>query len=246
MKKQIKQKSAFTLIELLVVIAIIAILAAMLLPALAAAKRKAQQINCVNNLRQISLAMKEWEGDNNDQFPMTISSVNGGASENVRSISNPTTGIVAPGMIRVFMVMSNELSTPKILYCTSDSGNPGISKTAGTNFNNTLTSPLNVSYFVSGDASDSAPQAIMLGDRNIDLGTAGTALIDTATTQKQVPTAPVTTATAYSWDATSLHLGKGNLALCDGSVQQISTGQLTANLMNGTNDIAGYPWFNFP
>ena len=194
-----QQKKAFTLIELLVVIAIIAILAAMLLPALAAAKRKAQKINCTNNLKQVGLAFRIWEGDNNDRYPMIVSASYGGANEFLAHSATatsptptaPASGIYCPGM--AYMVMSNELSTAKILFCPSDNIHT-FENGYATNFGYfellgvTYTPPANasypankpptqvgeqaaagskISYFINGDALEANPQDVMTGDDNI-------------------------------------------------------------------------------
>lgn len=179
-----QQKKAFTLIELLVVIAIIAILAAMLLPALAAAKKKAQKISCTNNLKQVGLAFRIWEGDNSDKYPMSVSAGSGGAMEYLGHGTSAALHL-NPGM--VYMVMSNELSTPKVIYCPSDSYH----NTNGLVFNynsvvvctpppatgagfagSPVTAPGTASYFVNGDAVETDPQIIMTGDENIGNQTA--------------------------------------------------------------------------
>src|ERR1035441_5446951 len=135
-------KNGFTLVALLVIIAVIAVLAAMLLPALASAKKKAQRINCVNNLKQLGLAYRIWEGDNGDKYPMAVFTINSAADT-----------------FRYFQVMSNELSTPIILVCPADT------RTAAPNF--VRLKNQNVSYFVGLDASDAYPQRFLSGDRNI-------------------------------------------------------------------------------
>jgi prepilin-type N-terminal cleavage/methylation domain-containing protein len=264
MKSILKQKKAFTLIELLVVIAIIAILAAMLLPALAAAKRKAQKINCVNNLKQVGLAFRIWEGDNGDKYPMALTSIAGGAQDFIGYAGNtgtPTKGFVS--VPYVFSCMSNELSTAKVLYCPSDSV-----RAIGSNFVASATSPAtsgsfnnnNVSYFVCGDAQDAYPQMIISGDRNIGTAAAQGAAagsigeVDTTTASCTSGSQGITAiAGAYvSWTSGDLHLKTGNLGLTDGSVQTTTVAAMQTSFNNATNGYTGpsanptYIYYNFP
>jgi competence protein ComGC len=195
-------QTGFTFVALLVILAVLALLAALLLPALAAAKNKSMRIGCVNNLKECGLAFRIWEGDHNDEYPMEVPMAKGGTKEFDRGA----------GTFRHFQVMSNELSTPKILTCPADT------RTVAENF--TILKNQNVSYFVSLDASETLPQIFLDGDRNL-----------TSDDQPENGILKLVPGQKLSWTP-SIHVTQSNVGLADGSVQQLSNSGLHHALQN--------------
>ena len=186
-----------TMIEVLMVLAALMILAAIFLPAMLRPRSfsGSTRIQCVNNLKQIGLATRVWEGDNNDTYPMFVPETNGGSMEF-------TAGTNA---WRHFQVMSNELSTPKLLICPVESDTH---RFVASNF--IWMSNSNLSYFVGIVSNETNPELILSGDHNITNGTpVKNGMLDLTTT------APA------GWTAEN-HNTVGNIVLADGSVQQVS------------------------
>src|SRR4029079_7004652 len=107
-----------------------------------------------------------WAADNNDKYPMEVSVTNGGAMEFVGG----------PETFRCFELMSNELNTPKILFCPAESDRTKwqantfdrVASPGSPSFpNRWFAGNSNLSYFVGADASDAYPQMFLTGDHNL-------------------------------------------------------------------------------
>ena len=131
--KRSHSTSAFTLIELLVVIAIIAILAAMLLPALAATKQRAKRMQCVNNERQIGIALTMYTGDFTELYPVYADwgcwggQKGDGQPTGYRGDANDY-GYIIPATARPLNALTANVN---VYCCPGDVGDPGNSS-AGT------------------------------------------------------------------------------------------------------------------
>jgi prepilin-type N-terminal cleavage/methylation domain-containing protein/prepilin-type processing-associated H-X9-DG protein len=120
----------FTLVELVVVIGIIAILAALLLPALAGGKVKARRVGCLNNMRQVGLAVSLYVGEYAGRLPNppvtnTFDFNNANAPDNPLKLLRPFAGVSDPNTAAPVYICPGAQPTPKADYAPV-----GISSTA--------------------------------------------------------------------------------------------------------------------
>ena len=210
--------TALTRVEVLVVVSIIAILILIFLKKTESDIRTGRlysaNITCINNLKQIGLAYKVWEGNHGDKFPMQTSVTNGGTME----LANGGNAWIN------FAVMFKELNTPKVLICPADTD-----RIAATNFANGFNNS-KICYFVGLNAAENYPQTLLSGDDNFEIS--------------GVPVKPglleLSTDAPSSWTA-ARHKFDGNLGMADGSVQQATSSYLRRSVQQtglATNRLA--------
>jgi prepilin-type N-terminal cleavage/methylation domain-containing protein/prepilin-type processing-associated H-X9-DG protein len=194
--------AAFTLVELLVVVAVVAILFLMMSVPLAGPRAKAQRIKCVSNLKNVGLAFRIYATEHRDLFAWESTNATGQIK---RDFANDP--------YFYLLKMTNELATPQLLTCPSDS-RPRADYWS--NF-----SRANISYFVSQDASATLPQSFLTGDRNVT--TNGVTL--------KTGIHRLRSDADVGWDNTQ-HKKQGNIVMGDGSVQQFNVARFREQFRN--------------
>lgn len=213
--KQRNVKRGFSLVDLLLIAAaVLLVIFIVMWPKFRRARGGTQRINCANNLKQVSIAFRGWSFDKSDQFsnsfPMQVSMTDGGLKEIADTGS----------AYALFIAMSNDLVTPKILFCPNESNtnrtNAAIWSLASSQYgliDQSVPFGANTfSYFAGLDADQSNPNTILTGDDNFTVNNQrpnpGLLLLDTNS-----PTA---------W-TTNRHKNWGNVGFADGSVQSLTT-----------------------
>ena len=133
----------------------IPLMLAMMLPAVAAAKHKAEEINSMNNMRMVGVAFKVWAGGHGGQYPFNLSQANGGT----RELCHPDSLGFEQNPVPTFKAIANKLASPNFLVCPNDSIHH-----AAANFASLTADNLSYQLRTGPDINDSHPEAVLLVD----------------------------------------------------------------------------------
>ena len=222
------QEVGFSLVDVLVIVAALALIAVLMLPAIAKRHTRSSKLSCANHLKMIGLAYRQWAIDNGNKYPAMVSTSDGGAKEWIEA-----------GMVYTsFLVMSNELNSPKTLFCPQESDPRRVVATTFASFvpTNALGSAVpytgnrNVSYFVGMDADEARPNTILSGDDNF--------FVAGARPESGILTLWTNSPIAWTKDR---HVNHGYVGFGDGSVLGLTTPMLRKAFVNSavtTNRLA--------
>jgi hypothetical protein len=213
---------AFTRLELFLAAGAMSLIALLALPTLAGNRTRSERLVCVNNLRQIGIALQVWGDSHDDEKPWRVTPLNGGTSGHA----------LAANAWFHFVVASNELGSPKVLVCPSDAGTrtaiAWTSQQGG--FLNPQYRANALSYFVAGHADFAHPSTWVSGDGNLSgftygqgCGLLGVSTAAAAITPRVSPTT--------QWTST-IHNAEGNLLLNSGQVLQVPNSGLMTSVSN--------------
>lgn len=213
--------------ELAVVIVVVAVLVGiMLVPALQKAKQKAQLVTCKGLFMGIGTAYRLWAGDHHDLMPFQASITNGGWNE---LLSKPNAG---QSCWTNYAILSEELGEwPKYLICPTDERKPAANLIVKGATNDTGNAAFKdnttVSYFVGVTASDTYPQSIQGGDRNLGPGLVPDPNYGYSPADGKGNDVVILSNTPVSWSLKMHSRGnpadRENILLGDGSAQQVSS-----------------------
>ena len=201
MKRRLSNQrtGGLTLVEVLVSIAVVALMAVLVILYFANANAGVTRINCVSNLKQIGLAMRMWSSDHDEKFPWNVSTNKGGTMEFADKAE----------VFRHYLAISNELTSPKVLACPTDSR-----RTRASSWDQLTNNKAHLSYFVGLASDESRPRMILSGDRNLTINGRLASGLVTVTSNTVLGVAPL------------LHTNYVNVGLADGSAQQVAAAGL--------------------
>jgi hypothetical protein len=218
--------AAFARCDAIACMAGIVLLALLVLPALGVNRTRSERFVCLNNLRQLGIALQVWGGDHGDLPPFEVGVSEGGTRQHSLS----------PNVWFHLAWLSNEVVTPNIFLCPSDSGRPATDFSASPsggylhpNFRDQATSYI-LSHPVVGEST-----GIVSGDRNLPFdGTTSCARFNWTFTLLRTPFNP-----SRTWTA-GLHEPGGNLLRSDGRADAVDGAGLRMAIERPNQDASSF------